>query len=143
LRGQGRRRRGCCVQSRGPSPSPSVGKGDVDPENDKAFAWLWAYREQLARFDKIILATGGDRPGMVLRDELALRLGGKRCWFVRYPSGCKDANEVLGKLGTDALAAVIASALPMVPESWSPLAISPLGPTATGSRAAGPNSIGT
>jgi hypothetical protein len=34
-----------------------------------------------------------------LREELARRLGKSRCWIVRYPKDCKDANEVLFKYG--------------------------------------------
>jgi twinkle protein len=72
--------------------------------------------------------TDGDRAGMALREELAIRLGAKRCWFVRYPSGCKDANDVLVKLGNDALADVIASALPMVPDKLVRFSEIPLEP---------------
>lgn len=56
-----------------------------------------------------------DHKGHILRDELAIRLGRPHCWFVRYPKGCKDANEVLVKHCSDALQDMIASALPMVP----------------------------
>ena len=35
--------------------------------------------------DKIILAVDGDNPGNNLRDDLAVRIGAHRCWFVKYP----------------------------------------------------------
>lgn len=52
---------------------------------------------------KIILATDGDEPGMLLREELARRLGKERCLTISYPEGCKDSNEVLLKHGRDAV----------------------------------------
>ncbi len=51
--------------------------------------------------EKIILFTDNDEPGLALRDELARRLGRDRCWVVDYPEGCKDANDILVKLGTE------------------------------------------
>jgi twinkle protein len=95
------------------------GEGEIDPAQDQQFAYLWAdkrLRKGLLGFSKIILATDADQPGQILRDELAVRLGRTRCWFVAYPEGCKDANEVLVKLGPDALQDVIADAKPMVPD---------------------------
>jgi twinkle protein len=50
---------------------------------------------------KIILATDGDRAGIALRNELARRLGKHRCFFIEYPSGCKDLNEVLLRHGKE------------------------------------------
>ena len=50
---------------------------------------------------EIILATDGDGPGQILRDELALRLGRSRCKYLSYPSGTKDINDVLDQNGHD------------------------------------------
>jgi len=52
---------------------------------------------------KIIIATDGDEAGMMLRNELIRRLGREICWVIDYPDGCKDTNEVLLKLGADAV----------------------------------------
>lgn len=54
---------------------------------------------------KIILATDNDEPGLMLRDELARRLGYERCYKVDFGS-CKDANEYLIAYG-NALKSVI------------------------------------
>ena len=87
--------------------------------DDKAFAYLWGEDErlipELAQFDRIILATDGDGPGTVLRNELAIRIGETKCWFVKWPKDCKDANDVLMKHGADALSDVIGAAKPMRP----------------------------
>jgi twinkle protein len=100
------------------SPFDTPGVGDINPTDDRAFRYLWEggkLRPGLQRFKKIILATDGDQKGRVLRDELALRLGRPRCWYVTYPNGCKDANEVLVRHGADALRQLLEDAKPMVP----------------------------
>ena len=94
----------------------------IRPDEDHQFTYLWELVDErwrlrggLATARKIILATDGDKAGRVLRDELAVRLGKNRCWFVTYPAGCKDANEVLVRYGEDAVTDLIANAKPMVP----------------------------
>jgi twinkle protein len=85
---------------------------------DNRFAYLWGNERlipEIDQFDKIILATDADEPGMILRDELALRIGETRCWFVVYPEDCKDANDVLLKHGAVALRRLIGEAMPMRP----------------------------
>jgi twinkle protein len=62
---------------------------------------------------KIILATDNDNAGLMLREELARRLGKERCWTINYPEGCKDANEVLMKCGADVLVKIYDEAQPM------------------------------
>lgn len=69
----------------------------------------WEYFEGM---EKVILATDGDEAGMSLRDELARRLGFEKVWTVTYPEGCKDANEVLVKYGSEAVKGMINGAQP-------------------------------
>lgn len=45
----------------------------------------------------VILATDGDAPGNALREDLAIRIGKGRCKWIKWPSDCKDANDVLLK----------------------------------------------
>lgn len=100
------------------SPLDKPGEGEIDPNSDNAFRYLWdggTLKAGLQNFSKIILATDDDHKGRVLRDELAVRLGRSRCWWVRYPDGCKDANEVLIAHGCDILQDMIADAKPIVP----------------------------
>jgi len=61
---------------------------------------------------KIILATDNDEPGINLRNELARRLGRYRCYYIEYPEGCKDLNEVLLKYGKERVKQCIANAQP-------------------------------
>lgn len=67
----------------------------------------WSY---FADMEKIILVTDNDNPGNKLREELARRLGKERCYQVTFPEGCKDANDVLVKLGKDCVLELIKSA---------------------------------
>ena len=62
--------------------------------------------------EKIIIAVDNDEAGLSLKEELARRLGKERCWFVVYPQGCKDSNEVLLKYGKDVLAEIVKNAIP-------------------------------
>ncbi len=94
------------------------GEGDVVPAEDTPFAYLWdgtKLKASINQFAKIIIATDNDERGRVLRGELAIRLGRQRCWFVEYPTGCKDANDVLMAHGADALTDILADARPIVP----------------------------
>lgn len=61
---------------------------------------------------RFYLSLDSDGPGRALRDELARRLGKARCYVVKYPSDCKDANEVLVKHGRDVLVGCIEDAAP-------------------------------
>tara|TARA_R100000995_G_scaffold84922_1_gene65916 strand:+ start:29976 stop:31814 length:1839 start_codon:yes stop_codon:yes gene_type:complete len=59
---------------------------------------------------EIYIATDGDEPGTRLGKELSRRLGRERCKIVKYPDGCKDANEVLLKHGEEGVLKLITDA---------------------------------
>jgi twinkle protein len=54
----------------------------------------------------VLIASDMDAPGVRLAEELAARVGRAGCRRVAWPEGCKDANDVLVRLGP---AAVLAS----------------------------------
>ncbi|MDE2104666.1 MAG: toprim domain-containing protein [Patescibacteria group bacterium] len=81
-------------------------------ENSSAFNFLTADEERLSTVKKWIIATDADRPGLTLRDELSRRFGPEKCWLVTWPDGCKDANDVLVKMGVEALAQIVTDAKP-------------------------------
>lgn len=58
------------------------------------YQWFHRHRAELDRIKGFILATDADEPGRVLASDLARLLGPERCFFVTYPDGCKDINEV-------------------------------------------------
>ncbi len=62
--------------------------------------------------ERIYLAVDNDNAGHSLREELARRLGKDICYIVKYPEGCKDANEVLLKYGSQDVKSLITSAEP-------------------------------
>lgn len=86
--------------------------------DDTQYAYLWEDEKlipEVDQFNKIILCTDGDDAGLALREELSLRIGSGRCWFVTYPVGCKDANDVLRDIGDQGVRDLIAKAKPIRP----------------------------
>jgi twinkle protein len=76
------------------------------------FDFLKGTDEFFAKFKQVILATDGDEPGQRLREELARRIGYEKCHLVTWPTGCKDANDVLIKLGSPELCNIVGRATP-------------------------------
>jgi twinkle protein len=77
----------------------SVPNGAPDILTDDVFTatryeWFHRHRKVLDHVSKFILATDGDDAGRVLAADLARLLGPERCFFIEYPEGCKDLNEV-------------------------------------------------
>lgn len=91
-----------------PDGAPQVAKeDDTDSEHDRKFSYLQANDKRLQRVSQFVLAVDADGPGQALAKELARRLCAARCWFVEYPEGCKDLNDVLLKHGVAGVKAVI------------------------------------
>jgi twinkle protein len=86
---------------------PNGAPSKDNQQGDKRYQYLYAHGTELlpdlAKWETYILAVDGDRPGMALRDDLAVRLGDTKCLWVKWPDGCKDANDVLLKHGVQAL----------------------------------------
>ena len=89
-------------------------EGDIIPENDKPFEYLWDVIEKIDLFHKVIIFTDNDEAGLILRDELAVRIGRNKCFYVACPDGCKDANDILSKHGDEALRKSVDEARPLV-----------------------------
>lgn len=85
---------------------------DIDPDNDKKFAYVANNWARLAKIKRLVIATDNDEPGRRLAAELVRRLGRVRCYFVTFPAGCKDANDVLVKYGHAELSRVLHEAKP-------------------------------
>ena len=85
----------------------------VSPEEDVKFHYVWDAREKIEQCNKIILATDYDKAGVALQEELARRIGRAKCYYVEYPSDCKDANDVLVKHGAEYLKKLADEAKPM------------------------------
>lgn len=76
------------------------------------FDFLKSAEDLLGRYRRIILAMDADAPGQIAEKELARRIGPEKCFQVVYPSGCKDANDVLVKFGINRLRQLIEGAKP-------------------------------
>jgi twinkle protein len=110
----------------GGAPAAPAGHRQLDAK----FAFV-ARAEAALAGAAILLAVDADAPGLALAEELARRLGRGRCRLLRWPTGCKDANDFL--MGADLAAAglegggepnpgrlceyVRSNAVPMPPES--------------------------
>lgn len=90
-----------------PNGAPSAGS-----QPDAKLAFLDGTFEVFQPAQKVIIATDGDEPGRVLANELVRRIGPEKCWRVRWPEGCKDANDVLMRHGVDTLARIVDEARP-------------------------------
>jgi len=73
--------------------------------NAKNYASKFTYLddERVEQVREWIIAVDNDAPGTRLEEELVRRFGVERCKRVKWPEGCKDANEVLTKHGVDKL----------------------------------------
>jgi twinkle protein len=85
---------------------------------DRRLAYLESAADHLQTVKKFIIAVDADEPGQKLEAELIRRLGVEACYRVRWPEGCKDANEVLVRHGADTLRQSIHSAEPIPIEGW-------------------------
>jgi twinkle protein len=89
------------------------GAPPVDARNDAGLLrYLDADRDRLEAVQHHVLALDADGPGLRLEAELARRLGPERCARVRWPEGCKDANELLVKHGVEELQWYVEHATP-------------------------------
>ena len=97
-----------------PNGAPQMVSGkSFSPEDDNKFSYIWEARELIDRCDKIILATDNDKAGHALAEEIARRIGRAKCWAINYPTGCKDANEVIQHHGVEALKDVVSKSQPL------------------------------
>jgi twinkle protein len=95
-----------------PMGAPNPDAKEFDKEFD--YATDKYVQSVFADVKTIIFSTDNDRPGIKLRNQLALIFGKERCKYINYPGGYKDINDVfkgnnksetllpaLGKVGVD------------------------------------------
>jgi len=86
------------IQTAGFPRVTSIPNGAINPgvkNFETKFDFLISAEKIIDTCDKVILAMDDDLPGRAMRTELTRRIGIEKCWFVEYPEGCKDANDVL------------------------------------------------
>ena len=80
--------------------------------NSKKYSYLWDAKDHLSKAKKIIIASDNDKAGNSLSEEITRRVGRHKCWRIKYPEGCKDANEVLVKYGKEKIKEMMDKAMP-------------------------------
>lgn len=98
-----------------PGVSEDESPDDLQPIGDEKsgkFEFLWNNRDRLKRVKRFIIAVDSDRPGQRLAAELVRRLSASRCYFVEYPSGCKDLNDVAAAHGSEVVTGLLNGAKP-------------------------------
>lgn len=86
-----------------PNGASSFSRQNEDGSPREVMGFLWDAKSLIDQARRILIATDDDEPGDKLAEELARRIGRHRCWRIKYPEGCKDANDVLVKFGKDAV----------------------------------------
>lgn len=85
-------------------PNGAKAKPADDPKEQRGYAYVEeALAAGLSKVKKFIWCGDGDDSGRALRADMVRLLGAARFWFVDWPEGCKDANDVLRTDGPDAL----------------------------------------
>ncbi len=74
-----------------PDGAPTVNARDFHTKFEFIDNWIEVFEQA----ERIIIAVDDDEPGHKLEQELIRRFDPERCWVVRWPEGCKDANQVL------------------------------------------------
>lgn len=62
-----------------------------------------ALKQGLNKVKRFVWCGDADGPGRLLRDDMVRLLGAARFWFVEWPEGVKDANDMLRSDAADAL----------------------------------------
>lgn len=79
---------------------------------------LLKHREWIRSFDEVVLCMDNDEPGIIARDAALKIVGFDKARLVNHPKDCKDASDILVKLGWQPLMHAIWDATP-----WSPAGI--------------------
>lgn len=93
---------------------PNGAREQAQGEEIKGYGYVEeALKCGLNKTRRFVFCGDMDGPGLSLRQDMARVLGVARFWFVEWPEGCKDANDMLTKEGkTPLLELVTEGALP-------------------------------
>ncbi len=90
----------------------SVPDGAKTSENAK-LEYLNNCYELIEKAERFILCLDNDDAGRKFLNILSARLGKDRCFTVRFPSNCKDSNDVLIQYGSEYLKKLVENAEPL------------------------------
>lgn len=75
-----------------------------DPKDQRGYGYVEdALKAGLNRVKRFVWCGDGDGPGHALRADMVKLFGAAKFWFVEWPEGAKDANDLLRSDGADAL----------------------------------------
>ncbi len=90
--------------AQGAKDKPTAG----DPKELAGYAYVEeALEAGLSRVKKFVWCGDGDGAGHILREDMVKLLGAARFWFIEWPEGIKDANDMLLKDGAEALCELV------------------------------------
>ena len=95
-----------CISVPDGAPAPTT------KDYSSKFEFLENCKAQLEGVECFALAVDSDEAGKKLEEELLHRLGRDKCVLVKWPEGCKDANDVLLTHGAQAVMDCIYNAEP-------------------------------
>jgi twinkle protein len=85
-------------------PNGAKERASDDPKAVTGYGYVEdALKAGLSRVKKFVWCGDADGNGHALRADMVRLLGAARFWFVDWPEGCKDANDLLKSDGPDAL----------------------------------------
>lgn len=85
-------------------PNGAKAKPVEDPKESRGYAYVEdALKAGLSRVKRFVWCGDADGAGHALRADMVKLLGAARFWFVDWPDGIKDANDMLLKDGAAAL----------------------------------------
>jgi len=94
-------------------PHGAKSKADEDPVQSEGFKFVTeALEEGLGRTKRFIWCGDNDGPGLLLRDAMRRLLREARFYFVEWPAGVKDANDMLREHGAAGLERAVRNAKP-------------------------------
>jgi twinkle protein len=96
-----------------PNGAPGLKEDGTPQSADGKLKCMASGQKVLDDARRVYIAVDEDVPGQVLADELIRRIGPAKCFRVKWPAGCKDANDTLRDKGMAAVHQAIADARPV------------------------------
>lgn len=82
---------------------PDGAPNEIIEGDSKKYSYLRAVVPIIKKSPYVILAVDNDKNGSNLLHDLALRIGRGKCYWIKYPKGCKDINDALVQYGQKAV----------------------------------------
>ena len=85
-------------------PNGAKARPADEPADQRGYEYVKeALAAGLNKVSRFVWCGDGDGPGLALRADMARMLGAAKFWFVEWPEGCKDANDMLRTDGGQAV----------------------------------------